>query len=543
VLTTTDANLKTTRYGYDGLGRQNKIVSPLGHRTETGYDLAGRASSVKIYGTDGTLLSTTSTQYDAAGNPKQVDLPGGGRVTYGYDNLARLTSVTQLVATTPAPKSITTQYGYDAAGNQTRMIDGRNNSWGATYNPWGLLQDEIEPSTTAHPAITARRFTTVYNAAGLPLTDTLAGGVVVTRTFDVLGRLKTESNPAATGVAAASTSFGYDRLGRMTSASHPSGTIGIAYNERSQITAVTAPGTGSSSFQYDQAGRMTRRSDVAGVATYEWDQADRLSRETDPLTAQRRAYTYTDTNQLQSIVYADSGGSRRDFTYDVYGRLATDTLKGAKAAVMRAVSYGYDAASRVNSETITPAGVAGAGTNTYSYDLAGRLASWTAPNAAVTNYQWDDASNRTAAGNVTFTYDERNRLLNSSDGLINTWSQRGTLASQTINTVTTSYIFDGLGRMNNAGNVTYTYDALDRVATRKNGSAAVAAQEYSGLSMEPSYDGSNDVARSPSGDPSALKVGTGTGRVLTSRSSRRPGRVPPADGEHPHRHHGLHPVR
>jgi RHS repeat-associated protein len=513
VLSWQDANLNVTRYGYDGLGRQTMVIDAMNRKTVTRYDQAGRVDQTSYYGDDGTQLSTESYLLDPLGLITQVDEADGGRLTYAYDGGGQLTSATELVSASPA-KSITTTFGYDLNGNQTTVTDGQGQQWGYTYNAWDLLQDQIEPSVTGQTTIATRRWTSNYDAGGLTVKETKPGPVTVNRTYDELGRLKTTASVAATNAPAASTSFAYDRLGRVVSGSHPSGTIALAYNERNQLTAVTSPNSGNSSFSYDQAGRMVRRVDGSGTASYEWDQGDRLFRETDPLTAQRRTYTWNGANQVAMVAYADTGGASRTYTYDKFGRVQQDTLKGSNNTALRTVTYGYDAVTtRLTTETVAGSGVAGAGTNTYGYDLAGRLTSWTSPANVTTAYQWDDNGNRVAVGSVTATYDQRNRLTSTSAGETTTWTPRGTMRTRVVGATTTNYTFDGLDRMTVAGTVTYTYDAFNRPTSRKVGTTTTQ-MTYSGLGDQPTKDGSNTISRSPAGDPISVKVGTGTAQIV-----------------------------
>ncbi|NJP98983.1 hypothetical protein HCN51_57875, partial [Nonomuraea sp. FMUSA5-5] len=94
-------------------------------------------------------------------------------------------------------------------------------------------------------------------------------------------------------------------------------------------------------------------------------------------------------------------------------------------------------------------------------------------------YEWDASGNRTKAGNATFTYDERNRLL-SGDGTDYTYTARGTLATSTKAGATTSYTFDAFDRLIADGDSLYSYDALDRLTSRIRGTAKQAFA-YSGL--------------------------------------------------------------
>ncbi len=66
----------------------------------------------------------------------------------------RALTAAQVAATPTLQASLpAVTYAYDQASNLTKTVDGRGNSWLATYNSWNLFQDRIEPSTTAHPAV------------------------------------------------------------------------------------------------------------------------------------------------------------------------------------------------------------------------------------------------------------------------------------------------------------------------------------------------------------------------------------------------------
>lgn len=84
-------------------------------------------------------------------NPRNVT------TEYTYDALGRLTGMVEPVSPTEA---ITTSYGYNATGAQTRLTDGRGNIFRTTYNPWGMPQTRTEPGGAA--------FTTAYDAGLRP---------------------------------------------------------------------------------------------------------------------------------------------------------------------------------------------------------------------------------------------------------------------------------------------------------------------------------------------------------------------------------------
>ena len=130
----------TTRYGYDANGNQAVVTDTLGMVTRTFYDELNRPKRVVAnYVGDGRYNPdypdrnvTTQYEYDAAGNQVEViDAVGAGTST-DYDALNRPVAVTRNYAPSylngagqgsAGTGPITTRYGYDAVGNQVLVAD------------------------------------------------------------------------------------------------------------------------------------------------------------------------------------------------------------------------------------------------------------------------------------------------------------------------------------------------------------------------------------------------------------------------------------
>lgn len=501
MLGVTDGSGNTTKYEYDVRHNPVKITDagPTGNYSKNTYDLAGRLTDTGRYTAANVRVAGQTYTYDSNGNPTSLTQAVNGTTnavtTYGYDALDRLTSVIEPIN---ASTSITTTYGYDALGQLTHVRDGRLNDWWTTYNSWGLEESRIEPSTTGQSSLADRTFTKVYEPGGNVAREDQPGGVSISRSIDNLGRVTSEYG----GVAGGSRGFSYDLTGRVTAITSGPTSINLAYTDRNQLQAV-AGSAGNSSFTYDSDGRMSHRYDAAGDTAYTWTIRSQLQSVSEPLTGSTRTYTWNPDGTLNKYV-ATSGSSNttRGFTWDAARRLTSDTLTNPAGQSIRAKSYTYDPRGNVLTEATSPSTIAGAGTDTYTYDWSSRLTSWTtSATGATTNYVYDNAGNLTASGAITNTYDARNRQT-ANGSTTKTWTARGTLASSTISGVSTSYSFDGLGRMLAAGSSTYTYDGLDRINTR-NGTPFT----YSGLSNQPTNDGVSTVSRDPSGGLLAERQG------------------------------------
>ncbi|MEW1717925.1 hypothetical protein [Streptomyces sp. NPDC093109] len=504
--TITDPMGGVTRLRYDGLGRQHEITDPTGRRSTTSYDAFGNVLGQTDFGTGTTALRSLSAEFDADGNRTSATAADGARTTYTYDTLGRLTRQVEPVS---AGKSITTGFGHDAAGNQTRLTDGRGKDTVYTFTPWNQPESTIEPATNDHPAPADRTWTTVYDAAGRSVSESLPGGVRRTQTYDGLGRMTAETGAGAEA-ATVNRTLEYDLAGCLTAA----GTDGLlgrdtyTYNDRGQLLTAAGPG-GKSSYAYDTEGNMTSRTNADVTTEYGYDAAGRLDWTWDEITGNDIWYGFDAAGRPTTERYAEQkAGSttwqesaRRTYGYDSLGRLTSDRITNPAGTTETASTrYEYDVDDRLTKKSTK--GTAGAADHTYGYDLAGRMTSWTT-GATTTEYGWDDAGNRVKAGSATSTYDTRNRLLTDGTSTYS-YSARGTVASvKSPGKETRSLTFDAFERKITDGGTTYTYDSLDRV--RGNGKASFS---YDGGSNNLADDGTSRYTRTPDG--SLLAVGTGT---------------------------------
>ncbi len=495
-LTATDTAGGVTAYTYGPTGLPASVTTPQGRTSRTTYDLAGRATATSDEDSAGTVLRTAGSAFDADGNPVAVTDELGHTTTQTFDALGRLTKLAEPV---DADTSITTTYGYDAAGHRTRLTDGRGNTTWYDFTSHGLLESVVEPSTTTHPDPADRTWTTVYDEADQPVKELHPGGVTVERGFDALGRLTRNSGAGAEAATTADT-FGYDAMGRLTSASAPGGTDTFTYDDRGNLLSAGGP-SGTAGFTYDEEGRLTARTDAAGQATFGYDTAGRLRTAADPLTQTTLTYGYDTASRLASMTYGGAGATRT-LGYDVLDRPTSDQVKSPSGTTTASTAYTYDKASRLAEKTTT--GAAGAGTQSYGYDWAGRLTSWTGVDGTVTSYTWDKSGNRTGAGAATAVYDERNRLLSAGDTTY-TYSARGTRTGSTDASGTHTAAFDALGRMVSADGTTYAYDALGRLVQQ-----GADPLTYADQSNNPVATAAGLIFRDPAGEALSSAAGDGS---------------------------------
>ncbi|MGW8329913.1 RHS repeat-associated core domain-containing protein [Streptomyces sp. NPDC055897] len=507
-LSSTDPLKNVTQYTYDLDDHITKTTLPDSTAKTWSYNQAGQLTAQASLDATGKKLSSSSLTYDADGNPSSITDPNGNTRTYTYDAQNQLTQQTEPVS---AAASITTSFGYDAAGHRTRFTDGNNHATISTFNTLGLQESSIEPTTTEFPNIGDRTTTVSYDADHHPTTVTRPGGVIQTNTFDADGRLTSQNGSGAEATTAAR-AFGYDASGRLTSASAPNGTNTYTYDDRGQLLTTAGP-SGDASYTYDINGLPTARSDKAGTASFSYDANGQLATSTDPLTATTATYTRNTLGQITGIKYGINSASQT-LSYNAQHQLTSQNLSAPSGTSEASTSYGYDAAGHVTTETTS--GTAGAAANTYTYDQAGRLTS--ASNGSTTSYGYDGAGNRTSStiGSTTTsaTYNARNQLTATTTNAATTnysHTARGTLTSTTgaHSEAVTSDAFD---QLTTDGATTYTHDALGRLVT-----AGSNTFSYNSTGSTPIADGTETYSRTPDGQLLGVSGNGGATLVYTNQ--------------------------
>ncbi|SER52083.1 intein N-terminal splicing region/RHS repeat-associated core domain-containing protein [Lentzea xinjiangensis] len=485
-----------TEFGYDGAGREVRTVDGMGRITDRVYNQVGWLTGTLNLAPDGSFIRGEQLKHDAVGNVVE-EIDALGRSTkFTYDAADRLVKQVEPVSATD---SITTTFGYSVADQRTRTTDGRGNSTITTYNALGLPEKVIEPATTAHPNEADRTWTTTYDKRGLATKVQVPGGITRERTYDALGRLRTESGSGAAHATQTRTRD-YDERGLVVGVNARNTKNVYTYNDRGQLLTATGP-SGNSSFGYDAAGRLTTKTDAAGTNTFTYLKG-RLSSIQDGVTNALQSLAYNAAGDLDRITYGPD--AIRKYEYDDLGREKADKIETSTGATIGSITYGYDLNDQLTSKVTT--GTAGASTNTYGYDHAGRMTSWTS-NGVTTDYGWDKSGNRVRAGDKVSTFDQRNRLESDGDYTY-TYSARGTLEGRTSSGLTDTYGWDAFDQAVLRGSTTFTYDGLGRMIGRNGGTFA-----YAGFGIDPVSDGESLFSRGI--DDSLLAVGTGDQKKLT----------------------------
>jgi RHS repeat-associated protein len=244
-----------TTSAYDPNGNPTTLVDPLGQTTTSSYDRLNRLVAI-----DYSSPSTPDVSYgfDANGN-RTSTLDGTGSTSYVYDEADRLTTVTSPGATTVA-------YRYDLDGNRTKLIypdstavtysfdkgsrleslqDWAARSVSYEYWPDGALKTATNPdaSVATYTYDNARRVTDILHQQGITTIGQYTYGL------DAVG------NVIGLQDGAQSSTYGLDRLYRLTDVTGPDGNRTYGYDAVGNRTSLAAGGT--TTYAYDRADRIT----------------------------------------------------------------------------------------------------------------------------------------------------------------------------------------------------------------------------------------------------------------------------------------------
>lgn len=332
------SDVRHTSFTYDALGHVLTVTDNKGQQTTYTYNEQNLVKSVSdslnkgytnTYDNDKNLLTTTDTRnvtrtmgYDADnrltgmtfsdgtspiaftydGNGNRISMTdAAGSKTYIYDALNRPTTILDTT------RNFDLYYTYDAVGNRLTL---QNNIFSGTvsygyyadntmktvadseglattfiYDPMKNIRDEVYPNgvTAVYSYVpTDHRLASLQNL-------TSNGEILSTYSYGYDG----VGNQMAVTDLTGATTYGYDNLYQLTSATYPGpeGTVSYGYDGVGNRTSLTQNNvqqtlgydTGNEitnglgeSFMYDQVGNMTQRTSSAGTTTYTWDGLNRL---------------------------------------------------------------------------------------------------------------------------------------------------------------------------------------------------------------------------------------------------------------------------
>ncbi len=562
---------------YDANGNVASRADYNGNKTCYAYDLTRNLETTRVEGlASGTACPATLATYTPAPNTAQR------KILTQWDSRFRLpTRITE------AGRETTT--AYDDRGNVTShsikdTVTGQTRTWTTTYTyhatvPGVLVQKvDIGPRTDVADLTTTdyyapdenclggyfgcraqvRQITNAlghvtryddYDATGHVTRITDPNGLVTTFTYTPRGWLETRT------VGGEVTRLDYDGVGQVTKVTRPDGShVGFEYDAAHRLTAIVDQDGNRLVYTLDNAGNRIRE-DIAGPGgspvyythSRSFDALGRLWQDIGAYN-QTVTYEYDAQGNMKQI-----DGARSDVTdvtqhsYDALDRLiqtlnADGGIVQIKPDALDQITQVVDPASQATTHTVNALGdtlqtvSADTGTTVRTYDTGGNLKTE------------KDARNVT----VTYTYDALNRLTKKQS------NQSGSPIYQ----YTYDTCVNGIGRLcgslrNSVANVSFSYDALGRVASRNDADGVNATTAYtyrpggqlanltypSGRSVAYSYDAQGRISQvstqpaggvpvtvlaqnfvygTPFAGPQRFQYGNGTGFAQTLDQDYRP---------------------
>ncbi len=424
-------------------------INPDGVATQLSYDSAGDLLSSATPDGNGSQVAETTYSYDADGEQTAVTSPDGNlsganaanyTVTDTYNSDGQPTAVTKAGGSGATVSARTTNYGYDADGNQTTVQGARGYTTTTSYNADDQATLVTDPSGNA--SLTCRD-----------------GEGNVTQTVPALGvaagNLTPASCPAAypsgygKRLAADSTTYTFDANGDQTAMSAPA--------------PAGQGGPETTTFTFDANGNL--------VATTDPPSSNAPGA---PSQVIRNTYNADDELTSQTTGYGSSAAATISYCYDPNGdqtaAVAPDGNTSGTASCETSSPWVISASAHPTQAAYQTAN---------SFDSAGELVSSTAP----------ATSAAPGGATTTQTYDPSGNVLASTDpiGIKTTWTYTPTdlpasvtYSGSSAHSVTYSYDANGLktAMTDATGSSSYSYDPFGEVTSAKNGAGQEVGYGY-----------------------------------------------------------------
>jgi RHS repeat-associated protein len=479
----------TTSYTYDGVDELEDVTDAYGNITKYVWDMLGRQSRVidpdrgiRVYGyyPNGNLKTQTDAKgvtltftYDTLNRLHTKQYPNKNMVTWNYDQpghgagIGRLTSISDPTGSgAHCAGGVSNAFSYDEMG---RVISQKQCVKGKTYTV-GFKYDRL-----------SRLWQTIY-----------PGQETVTNTYDKAGRLQ-----SVTGYV---NDLQYNAAGQLTKAVYSNHTetdfsydtnrqwlCQVTFELQSSETPVT-PGT-------TQPCEATSRPGSKQLydALYHYYPNGLMQSSTSSTNKMNASFIYDDLNRLLTV----SGDGKQSFTYDAIGNMKTNSVVGSYTYPVPVAPSHCDVQSR-HPCLVQPHAVQHAGTRTYKYDANGSLEMMSdSATGKKETLRWNEdhmlASITNATGVTVMSYDASGERVAKQHGSETTY-YFGTMLEYSSKAGLIKYYYAGsllVAQKDATGTLWYHQDQLGsiRLITNQKG-AVVARYDYTPFGQNMSGSGS-----------------------------------------------------
>lgn len=323
-------------FTYNVRGQLLTYTDETGIVTKNTYDVTTEKllTTVVDFGTSPHLNLTVQYGYNAVGDVTSIINPRGFTTTFVFDSKRRLTQVTD-----PAPFNYVTKFTYDANDNKTKI----ERQTGNVLDPWETnlssydADDNLKTTTDPQNNVTVfdynsnnllwkitdadSRVVTVHYDQRLNLSDTVdnAGVTVSTKTYTPNGLLASDTDSRSNPVQ-----YTYDGFDRVDKRIYPDSSYEqMTYDSNGNVLSLKTRAGLNVAMTYDELNRLSTTSPAGQpVVTNTYDLAGRLTKSTKPL------------------VVGDPSTGDHEFFYDTAGRQFKERYPDGKEVTFQLDSNG-----------------------------------------------------------------------------------------------------------------------------------------------------------------------------------------------------------
>jgi len=377
-----------------------------------------------------------------------IAYPNGNVVSCLYDSSQRITN--QTVGSTGQSLVVS---GYSSPTSRTVSDGGITSQYSYYQGVYAKIQQLSTPdvaagfqySDTNNPTLpttitdgSGNTTSMTYDSKGNVLTITKPGGISHQYTYNTINDITQYRDPLNHY-----SYFGYTS-GNLTSVQTPRGTTSYQYGSYGKLTQTTSPIGQQTTFSYDSYDNIASVTQPLGLTTsYSYDAISRVTSTTNPMS-QTTTHQYDANDNLTSFT---EFGDVTSYTYDQNDNLISVSKNGQTTSMqynnMELMSQISNPIGNISSLYYNPNGTLQSiqkpvGSISYSYNSDGTVSAVNSQDAWA-NYTYNGNRKVTNIsdnnGSISFGYDTNNR----------------------VTSINSNYGF--------AGNVSYSYDAADNIAS------------------------------------------------------------------------------